>query len=91
MSATTPDTGQPTREVSTAAASSAAGTSTGSPPRRLGLALYNVAAKGEAFDPKRLFPGKGGRGGATTKPKEAEAAKAGAAAKTKETKGARMN
>ena len=43
MSATTPDTGQPTREVSTAAASSAAGTSTGSPPRRLGLALAVIA------------------------------------------------
>jgi hypothetical protein len=26
--------------------------------RRLGLALYNVAARGEAFDAKRLFPGK---------------------------------
>ena len=43
MSATTPDTGQPTREVSTAAASNAAGTSTGSPPRRLGLALAVIA------------------------------------------------
>ena len=43
MSATTPDTGHPTREVSTAAASSAAGTSTGSPPRRLGLALAVIA------------------------------------------------
>jgi EmrB/QacA subfamily drug resistance transporter len=43
LSATTPDTGQPTREVSTAAASSAAGTSTGSPPRRLGLALAVIA------------------------------------------------
>ncbi len=43
MSATTPDTGQSTREVSTAAASSAAGTSTGSPPRRLGLALAVIA------------------------------------------------
>ncbi|MGH3194470.1 MAG: MFS transporter [Streptosporangiaceae bacterium] len=43
MSATTPDTGQPTREVSTAAASSAAGTSAGSPPRRLGLALAVIA------------------------------------------------
>ena len=43
MSATTPDTGQPTREVSTAAASSAAGTSTGAPPRRLGLALAVIA------------------------------------------------
>ena len=42
MSATTPDTGQPTREVSNAAASSAA-TSTGSPPRRLGLALAVIA------------------------------------------------
>ena len=26
--------------------------------RRLGLALYNVGARGESFDPKRLFPGK---------------------------------
>ena len=43
MSATTPDTGRPAREVSTAAASSAAGTSTGSPPRRLGLALAVIA------------------------------------------------
>ena len=43
MSATTPDTGLPAREVSTAAASSAAGTSTGSPPRRLGLALAVIA------------------------------------------------
>jgi EmrB/QacA subfamily drug resistance transporter len=43
LSATTPDTGQPTREVSSAAASSAAGTSTGSPPRRLGLALAVIA------------------------------------------------
>ena len=43
MSATTPDTGRSTREVSTAAASSAAGTSTGSPPRRLGLALAVIA------------------------------------------------
>jgi EmrB/QacA subfamily drug resistance transporter len=43
LSATTPDTGQPAREVSTAAASSAAGTSTGSPPRRLGLALAVIA------------------------------------------------
>ena len=43
MSATTPDTGQPPREVSTAAASSAAGPSTGSPPRRLGLALAVIA------------------------------------------------
>jgi EmrB/QacA subfamily drug resistance transporter len=42
LSATTPDTGQPTRKVSTAAASSAAGTSTG-PPRRLGLALAVIA------------------------------------------------
>jgi len=43
LSATTPDTGRPAREVSTAAASSAAGTSTGSPPRRLGLALAVIA------------------------------------------------
>ena len=43
MSATTPDTGRPARKVSTAAASSAAGTSTGSPPRRLGLALAVIA------------------------------------------------
>jgi EmrB/QacA subfamily drug resistance transporter len=43
VSATTPDTGQPTREVSTAAASSAT-VSTGSPPRRLGLALAVIAA-----------------------------------------------
>jgi EmrB/QacA subfamily drug resistance transporter len=43
VSATTPDTGRPAREVSTAAASSAAGTSTGSPPRRLGLALAVIA------------------------------------------------
>ena len=42
MSATTPDTGQPTREVSTAAASGATA-STGSPPRRLGLALAVIA------------------------------------------------
>ena len=42
MSATSPDTGQPTREVSYAAASSAA-TSTGPPPRRLGLALAVIA------------------------------------------------
>jgi transposase len=62
--------------------------------RRLALALYNVGAKGEAFDPKRLFPGKGGKAGtagkggrrrATTyataksaKPKEAKAVRAGA-------------
>jgi MFS family permease len=43
VSATTPDTGQPTREVSTAAASSAT-VPTGSPPRRLGLALAVIAA-----------------------------------------------
>ncbi len=43
MSATTPDTGQPAREVSTAAVSSAADPSTGSPPRRLGLALAVIA------------------------------------------------
>jgi EmrB/QacA subfamily drug resistance transporter len=42
LSATPPDTGQPTREVSTAAASGAA-TSAGSPPRRLGLALAVIA------------------------------------------------
>ena len=42
MSATSPDTGQPTREVSIAAASSAAETSAG-PPRRLGLALAVIA------------------------------------------------
>ncbi len=42
MSATSPDTGQPTREVSIAAASSAAATSPG-PPRRLGLALAVIA------------------------------------------------
>jgi EmrB/QacA subfamily drug resistance transporter len=47
LSATTPDTGQPTREVSTAAASGAA-TSTGpvsasTGPRRLGLALAVIA------------------------------------------------
>ena len=41
MSATSPDTGQ-TRQVSIAAASSAAATSTG-PPRRLGLALAVIA------------------------------------------------
>jgi EmrB/QacA subfamily drug resistance transporter len=43
LSATTPDTGRPARGVSTAAASSAADTSTGSPPRRLGLALAVIA------------------------------------------------
>ena len=43
MSATSPDTGQPTREVSSAAASSAAAKSAGSPPRRLGLALAVIA------------------------------------------------
>jgi EmrB/QacA subfamily drug resistance transporter len=43
LSATPPDIGQPTREVSTAAASGAA-TSAGSPPRRLGLALAVIAA-----------------------------------------------
>jgi EmrB/QacA subfamily drug resistance transporter len=42
LSATTPDTGRPTREVSTAAASGAA-TSAGNPPRRLGLALAVIA------------------------------------------------
>ena len=50
MSATPPDTGQPAAlgrapvpEVSTAAASSAAAKSAGSPPRRLGLALAVIA------------------------------------------------
>ena len=43
MSATSPDTGQSTREVSKAAASSAAATSAGAPPRRLGLALAVIA------------------------------------------------
>ncbi len=44
MSATSPDTGQPTREVSTAAASSATATpSSGAPTRRLGLALAVIA------------------------------------------------
>jgi MFS family permease len=43
LSATSPDTGQPTWEVSTAAASSAAATSSGAPPRRLGLALAVIA------------------------------------------------
>lgn len=42
MSATSPDTGRLTREVSTAAASGAA-TSAGNPPRRLGLALAVIA------------------------------------------------
>jgi EmrB/QacA subfamily drug resistance transporter len=42
LSATSPDLGQTTREVSNAAASGAA-TSTGSPPRRLGLALAVIA------------------------------------------------
>jgi EmrB/QacA subfamily drug resistance transporter len=42
LSATTPDTGRPTREVSTAAASGAV-TSAGNPPRRLGLALAVIA------------------------------------------------
>jgi len=42
LSATSPDTGRPTREVSIAAASSAARTSAG-PPRRLGLALAVIA------------------------------------------------
>ena len=42
MSATSPDTGQPTRVVSSAAASSATA-SAGSPPRRLGLALAVIA------------------------------------------------
>jgi len=42
LSATSPDTGQPTREVSIAAASSAAEASAG-PPRRLGLALAVIA------------------------------------------------
>ena len=44
MSATSPDTGQPTREVSTAAASGATATpSSGAPTRRLGLALAVIA------------------------------------------------
>ena len=42
MSATSPDTGRVTREVSKAAASDAAGAS-GAPPRRLGLALAVIA------------------------------------------------
>jgi MFS family permease len=42
LSATSPDTGQPTREVSTAAASDATGAS-GAPSRRLGLALAVIA------------------------------------------------
>ena len=42
LSATSPDTGQPTRVVSSAAASSATA-SAGSPPRRLGLALAVIA------------------------------------------------
>ena len=42
MSATSPDTGQAAQEVSIAVASGAA-TSTGSPPRRLGLALAVIA------------------------------------------------
>src|SRR5580700_2157776 len=44
LSATSPDTGQPTREVSSSAASSAAATSSGAPTRRLGLALTVIAA-----------------------------------------------
>ncbi len=44
MSAITPDTGQPTRGVSSAAASDGAGTgATGAPTRRLGLALAVIA------------------------------------------------
>ena len=44
MSATPPDIGQPTRGVSTAATSDAAGTgATGAPSRRLGLALAVIA------------------------------------------------
>ena len=44
MSATTPNTGPPTREVSTAAASNATATpSSGAPTRRLGLALAVIA------------------------------------------------
>jgi EmrB/QacA subfamily drug resistance transporter len=43
LSATPPDTGQLPREVSNAAVSSAARTSTGAPPRRLGLALAVIA------------------------------------------------
>src|SRR3954462_10399657 len=41
--------------------------------RRLGLALYNVGARGEAVDPKRLFPGPARRATATAKAKKAEA------------------
>ena len=45
MSATSPDTGQPTRVVSNAAASNATATpSSGAPTRRLGLALAVIAA-----------------------------------------------
>jgi EmrB/QacA subfamily drug resistance transporter len=43
LSATQPDTGPLTREVSNAAVSSAAGSSAGSAPRRLGLALAVIA------------------------------------------------
>jgi EmrB/QacA subfamily drug resistance transporter len=43
LSATTPDTGRPAREVNPAAASSAAATSSGAPTRRLGLALAVIA------------------------------------------------
>src|SRR5580704_2323712 len=43
LSATSPDTGQQTREVSNAAASSAAVISSGAPSRRLGLALAVIA------------------------------------------------
>jgi hypothetical protein len=44
LSATPPDIGQPTRGVSTAATSDAAGTgATGAPSRRLGLALAVIA------------------------------------------------
>jgi len=43
LSATSPDTGQTARVVSNAAASSAAATSTGAAPRRLGLALAVIA------------------------------------------------
>ena len=43
LSATSPDTGRPTREVSRPAASSAAAPSSGAPTRRLGLALAVIA------------------------------------------------
>ena len=43
MSATSPDTGRPTREVSNSGGVSAASASPGAPPRRLGLALAVIA------------------------------------------------